>query len=74
MSKIIEYASFIIRIWRISGSQMNLESFEWQSEVEHIQSGNTWTFNSFEQLEAFIRQQFEHAELLVRFDIQSDSE
>jgi len=74
VSKIIEYASFIVRIWRISDSQMKLDSFEWQSKVEHIQSGKTWTFNSLAQLEAFIRQELEYPELLIWLEIQPEVE
>jgi hypothetical protein len=48
MSTPVEYASFIIRIWRMTGLDAQGNPYNWQSEVEHIQSGKTWTFDTLE--------------------------
>jgi hypothetical protein len=69
MSEPIEYASFIVRIWRKSGLDANGNPYDWQSEVEHIQSGQTWSFNTLEELQAFNRQQMEHPEGLAQLEI-----
>jgi hypothetical protein len=61
----VEYASFLIRLWRQAGLDAVGNPLDWQSEVEHIQSGQTWTFSSLEALMAFGRQQIEHPEGLV---------
>jgi hypothetical protein len=39
MSSGVEYASFLIRLWRQTGPDAAGNPFDWQSEVEHIQSG-----------------------------------
>jgi hypothetical protein len=71
--KPIEYASFIVRIWRQSGLDANGNPFDWQSEVEHIQSGETWSFSTLEELKAFSRQQVEFPERLARLELPPDT-
>jgi hypothetical protein len=53
----IEYASFLIRLWRESGGDAEAPPAGWQSEIEHIQTGERWSFNSLEQLLDFLRRQ-----------------
>ncbi len=62
MTPSIEYASFLIRVWREEPLLWPLplegggrEAFEWQGEVEHIQSGRCWTFGSLDEVLAFLR-------------------
>jgi hypothetical protein len=74
MSEPIEYASFIIRIWRKTGLDAQGNPYNWQSEVEHIQSGKTWTFDTLEELQAFNRQQMEHPEEIVCLEVLPASE
>ena len=74
MSTPIEYASFIIRIWRKTGLNADGNPYSWESEVEHIQSGQTWTFNTLEELQAFNRQQIEHPEEMARLEVLPDKE
>lgn len=62
MSSSIEYASYLIRLWReaippFRGEGKKGEVFEWHGEVEHIQSGRCWTFGSLDEVLAFLRQQ-----------------
>ncbi len=68
MSPHIQYASFLVRLWRLPGLNGSGTSARWQSEVEHIQSGKTWSFNTLEDLCAFFTQQAECTEGLVLID------
>jgi hypothetical protein len=62
MSPIIQYASFLIRMWHPSIRDTEGVPGEWHSEVEHIQSKRGWTFNTLDELLAFLQQQAEHPE------------
>ncbi len=57
MSTPVQYASFLIRLWR-EGSPSDA-SQEWRGEVEHIQSGQRWSFNTLDEMLSFVRQQAE---------------
>ena len=61
------YASFLIRLWRQTGPLKDHGPREWQSEVEHIQSGQRWSFNTIDGLLDFMRQQAEGLEEIKRF-------
>jgi hypothetical protein len=52
----IKYASFMLRLWSRRNQELPQPSYEWQGEVEHIQSGQKWNFDNFEDLAAFLRQ------------------
>ena len=52
-----EYASFLVRLWRCGVPAAGGPSGEWQGEVEHIQSGQRWGFNSLSELWHFLNQQ-----------------
>ena len=56
MAPCIQYASFLIRLWR-SVDRTEDKDLDWHSEVEHIQSGKSWLFCTLSDLEAFLRQQ-----------------
>jgi len=49
-----KYASFVVRIWRdqSSGEQLG----HWCGEIEQIQSGERWPFNTLSDLLAFLQQ------------------
>ncbi|MBN1147790.1 MAG: hypothetical protein JXA78_11085 [Anaerolineales bacterium] len=49
-----EYASLIIRLWRLPRNQAADVEPDWRSEVEHIQSGGHWAFPTSEELEHFL--------------------
>jgi hypothetical protein len=59
MPSSIEYASFLIRLWRDQPPQADKLLPAWQAEVEHIQSGQHWSFVTFEDLISFLYQQVE---------------
>ena len=59
MSMPIEYASFLIRLWRERGLERQGPSAEWHSEVEHIQTGQRWSFDTLDELLDFLRRQAE---------------
>ncbi len=65
MSPLIQYTSFLIRIWRYTDQAPGGNPRAWQGEVEHIQSSRGWTFDSLESLLAFLQQQVERAETLA---------
>lgn len=50
------YASFLLRLWSES-SAASVPAPDWHAEVEHIQSGERWTFDSLDELLEFLRQQ-----------------
>jgi hypothetical protein len=53
----IEYASFLIRLWREERADRSAVAADWQSEVEHIQTGERWTFDTLNELLTFLRQE-----------------
>jgi len=59
----IEYASFLIRLWRERNPELPESVADWHSEVEHIQSGRRWTFGTLEELLGFLRRQAEDPEV-----------
>lgn len=64
MSTTLEYASYLIRLWREQNAQAFNPPINWQVEVEHIQSGKHWSLDSFEDLVLFLRQQVGELDLL----------
>ncbi len=59
MSTPVEYASFLIRLWR-EARAAGMPAGEWHSEIEHIQSGRRWTFDTMEELLDFFRREAEN--------------
>ena len=49
-----EYASMIIRLWRVCEGEPGDQSPGWHCEVEHIQSGERWEFSTPDEMERFI--------------------
>ena len=56
----LDYASFMIRLWRENDPQSSSPKSDWLSEVDHIQSGGHWTFNTLDELLDFLRIQSRH--------------
>lgn len=54
MSTSVQYASFLIRLWREDSPGDT--SPEWRGEVEHIQSGQRCTFSTLDEMLGFLRQ------------------
>jgi hypothetical protein len=59
MSRSVEYASFLIRLWREVGAEQPSTAPDWRSEVEHIQTGDCWQFETLEELLNFLRRESE---------------
>lgn len=55
-----EYASLIIRLWRMPEEPAADVAPDWRSEVEHIQSGGIWAFSTSQELEHFLRDFLRH--------------
>lgn len=62
MSTPIEYASFLVRLWREAGPNGCEHIIDWQSEVEHIQTGRRWKFHTVDELLSFLRRQTDEPE------------
>lgn len=57
MAPSIQYASFLIRLWREESAGLDKRPVDWKGEVEHIQTGERWNFSSLDELVAFLRQE-----------------
>jgi hypothetical protein len=55
------YASFLVRMWRDGNEKHPENKAGWQGELEHIQSGERWAFNSLEELLALLKREAEDA-------------
>ncbi|MFO7742631.1 MAG: hypothetical protein R6X31_10005 [Anaerolineae bacterium] len=62
----IEYASFLIRLWRPAGGEASDPCAEWHSEVEHIQTGEHWDFETVEELLDFLRREADDGRIEAR--------
>lgn len=51
------YVSFLIRMWREGGEHAAGIPGGWRSQLEHIQSGKRWNFESLDDLLHFLRRQ-----------------
>ncbi len=56
------YKSFLIRLWREPASEQPEQTAHWHGELEHIQNGHRWTFDSLDHLFDLIRLQVEGSE------------
>jgi hypothetical protein len=59
MSPSIQYASFLIRLWREERTDPARMPVDWHSEIEHIQTGDRWEFDTLEGLLSFLRREAE---------------
>jgi hypothetical protein len=57
-----DYLSFVLRLWREEPCGL------WRSEVEHIQSGNRYSFASLAYALDFLRRAGDAATLTLRLD------
>lgn len=56
MANSIEYASFLVRLWREKSIEEPAPPGGWHSVVEHIQTGERYDFDTLEELLDFLRQ------------------
>jgi hypothetical protein len=66
MTAATTYISFLIRLWREESPELPEATAAWEGEVEHIQSGRRWTFDTLDELLSFLRRQAEDSEVLGR--------
>jgi len=64
MTSPVAYHSFLVRLWREPDVEQPAPAFDWQSEIEHIQSGQRWTFATLDETLGFLRQQMLDSETL----------
>ena len=50
----IDYASYLLRIWRDQIQKDTVDVHTWTIEVESIQSGDSWRFADITSLIAFL--------------------
>ena len=60
----VTYHSFLVRLWREPDAERAAVALDWQSEIEHIQSGQRWTFATLDEMLGFLRQQMLDSETL----------
>jgi steroid delta-isomerase-like uncharacterized protein len=72
MAEITQYASFMLRLWRTHRPELSGNA-NWQSEIQHIQTGQRWSFHTIDALLNFLRQQTEEANLLPISDNHTSS-
>ncbi len=58
------YISFLIRLWREGSPQQPGLAGQWQGEIEHIQTGQRWTFTNLGELLDLLQRQTESPETL----------
>jgi hypothetical protein len=58
------YASFLIRLWREVSTDATAPIADWQGEVEHIQSGQCWVFDTWDKLLVFLGEQVNDPKVL----------
>jgi hypothetical protein len=54
-----DYASFLVRLWRRRELEPPQDAAGWQGEVEHVQSGQRWSFDTLERLLTILCSQIE---------------
>lgn len=59
MSPHVQYASFLIRMWRENKAGVS-SGADWHAEAEHIQSSQCWAFKTVDDLLSFLRQRAEN--------------
>ena len=60
------YTSYLVRLWRESETEPPEMTTDWQGEVQHIQSGQRWSFSTLDELLGLLRRQVEDLAYLGR--------
>jgi hypothetical protein len=63
MDESTTYISFLVRLWREPGQETPALPVNWHSEVECIQTGQQWMFDTLDKLLDFLRQQMKQPEV-----------
>lgn len=50
----IQYLSYLLRVWREGSGSSCIELRDWQVELRHIQTGQTWQFDSLQEFASFL--------------------
>lgn len=59
MPNLTKYASFLVRIWKITNLEPSNPQDEWHGELECIQSGKVWNFDCPDTFFTSLREQIE---------------
>jgi hypothetical protein len=49
----------MVRIWRLTNGGGEEEATSWLGEIEHLQSGEHWSFETLDELPELLRRQAE---------------
>jgi hypothetical protein len=70
----IAYASFLLRIWRISEASSSAPDVRWMYEIESVQSGQTWQVESLEALCAWLKEQADSGLFFLPHSVPGDND
>lgn len=48
------YASYLIRMWSVHGEGAAIHDSGWHAQVEHIQTGERWSYTSVDDMLCFL--------------------
>jgi hypothetical protein len=68
------YISFLIRLWREDDPGPEASAAGWKAQVEHIQSGRHWTFQTLEEALVFLRPQVKDPDALSSPIVESEGD
>ena len=68
----VTYYSFLVRLWREPDARRAAVACDWQSEIEHIQSGQRWVFDTLDGMLNFLHQRASDLEMLNRSADETD--
>ena len=61
------YVSLLVRLW-FDENPISSETTTWQGEIEHIQSGQHWHFDSLEEILNFMQFKLRDSALIQYWD------
>ncbi len=63
MTPPMTYLSFLVRLWHEPNTESSVQPTHWKGEVEHIQSGQRWTFETLDEVLSFLRQRVSNPQM-----------
>ena len=60
------YLSFLVRLWHEPNMESPAQIIRWRGEVEHIQSGQRWSYETLDEVLSFLRKQVSDPEISSR--------
>ena len=66
MTMPVTYLSFLVRLWHEPNTESPVQPTCWKGEVEYIQSGQRWSFETLDEVLSFLRKQVSDPEISSR--------